>query len=340
MFYLSIRKKNEKVIDLNLSELYFVTIMKKEKNNIQLCKCGCGEPVNQRKDGTFFDYVKYHHMRGENHPLYGIGHTKKSKEKMSKSRKGKKLSEEHKKKLSQAFSGENNPMYGKKHPEEIRKKISEATMGRGKGIPKSEEHKRKIGKGNKGKIISEEAREKMSKAHKGKTLSEEHKKNISKTLNELKPNLGKKLSEEHKKKLSESRKGKYCGKDNPNYGNHLSEESKLSISKKHKKRYGMDESHDNWNVLLNSIYPEFRRCYEYLTWRNDVFVKDNYICQKCGKRNGNKHAHHIKPFSLILIENNIKTLEDAIKCKELWDIGNGITLCPKCHKEEHKKKDS
>jgi group I intron endonuclease len=58
-------------------------------------------------------------------------------------------------------------------------------------LPKTEEHKRKIGEGNKGKVRSEEARKKNSEAHKnqipwnkGKTniYSEETKRKISDTL--------------------------------------------------------------------------------------------------------------------------------------------------------------
>ena len=30
-------------------------------------------------------------------------------------------------------------------------------------------------------------------------------------------------------------------------------------------------------------------------------------------------------------DNNIKTLEEAIRCPELWDINNGRTLCNTCH---------
>jgi hypothetical protein len=37
-------------------------------------------------------------------------------------------------------------------------------------------------------------------------------------------------------------------------------------------------------------------------------------------------------FSEILKEYNVKTLDDAHKCKELWDINNGRTLCINCHK--------
>lgn len=35
----------------------------------------------------------------------------------------------------------------------------------------------------------------------------------------------------------------------------------------------------------------------------------------------------------IIRENNIMTLTDAVKCEELWNINNGITLCKECHKK-------
>ena len=52
-----------------------------------------------------------------------------SREHKSLHQKGKKLSEEIKKKLSEAKEGEHHPMYGKKHSEEARKKIGETMKG-------------------------------------------------------------------------------------------------------------------------------------------------------------------------------------------------------------------
>ena len=103
--------------------------------------------------------------------------------------KGRKLSDETRKKMSQASKGENNPMYGK----------------RGKDSPwygkhLSEEHKQKIAQASKGRQHTEETRKKLSRAHKGKTLSDETRKKMSQA------SKGKKHTEETRKKLSQSKK--------------------------------------------------------------------------------------------------------------------------------------
>ena len=85
-------------------------------------------------------------------------------EHMSLHRIGKDISEETKKKMSEARKGEKHPMYGKHRSEETKKKMSEAN----KGKHFSEEHKKKISEAQKGKHRSEESKKKMSEAQKGK----------------------------------------------------------------------------------------------------------------------------------------------------------------------------
>lgn len=96
-------------------------------------------------------------------------------------RRGKKLSEEHRKKLSEVNKGESNPNYGK-HLETF------------KGKHHSEETKKKMSENN-------------ARYWAGKTLSEETKKKMSEAMKGI--HKGKHLSEEHRKKLSEANKGKH-----------------------------------------------------------------------------------------------------------------------------------
>jgi len=76
---------------------------------------------------------------------------------------------------------------------------------------------------------------------------------------------------------------------------------------------------------------------KYNNWRIQIFIRDEYTCQKCGDLGGKLQAHHIKPFATILKENKIITLDSAIQCAELWNLDNGITLCKKCHKQYRRK---
>lgn len=64
-----------------------------------------------------------------------------------------------------------------------------------------------------------------------------------------------------------------------------------------------------------------RSTHEYIEWRKNVFLKSNYICQKCGKHTNNLNAHHI---------NNWK---DYPKLR--YDVENGVCLCADCHCSFH-----
>ena len=141
--------------------------------------------------------------------------------------KGKKLSEEHKAKLSAANKG-------RFVSEETRAKLSACQKGK-PGRPQTEETKAKIsiaGKGRKRIPFSEEHKAKLSAANKGKKLSEEHKAKLSASRKGRIPwNKGKggnQHTEEHKAKISASLKGRAATKGNT--GNHHSEETKAKIS--------------------------------------------------------------------------------------------------------------
>lgn len=89
------------------------------------------------------------------------------------------------------------------------------------------------------------------------------------------------------------------------------------------------------NTLL---HRQLRNVVEYRQWRSDIFTRDNFTCQSCAKRGGDIHAHHIKEFWKIIEENNLRDLKESLSCAELWNLNNGVTLCPPCHKLAHKIK--
>jgi len=94
----------------------------------------------------------------------------------------------------------------------------------------------------------------------------------------------------------------------------------------------------SWKGGITPLKKIIRKSPEYLSWKLEVFKKYDNTCQICkfvSHRRIKLHAHHIKYFSCILEENNIKCVEDAKACPELWDVSNGIILCESCHIKVH-----
>jgi len=171
-------------------------------------------------------------VAGVNNPMFGKKQTENTKELISNKRghnkrydatdkhrkitsethKGKIVSDETRKKLSEAkigkYLGENGSFYGRKHSDDTKKKISEKNTGR----KMSQETKDKLSEIGKNKTLSEETRQKISNSKIGikRTFSEEWRKNISKA------NKGRIVSEETRKKLNKPRNSPksicpYCG---------------------------------------------------------------------------------------------------------------------------------
>lgn len=157
-------------------------------------------------------------------------------------------------------------------------------------------------------------------------LSEEHKRKISESRLKRKKKYGYLNLFESRKKMSEAKK-----KNPVKYwlGKKLSIETRIKMSEKAKLR--IKEKSPSWKGGITPLVNQIRHCFKYRQWRSDVFTRDDFTCQKCGKRGGDLEAHHLKEFNLILKANNIKTLEEALVREELWNINNGRTLCLKCH---------
>jgi len=184
--------------------------------------------------------------------------------------------------------------YGKETAQRLKEKFSKIAKERdsAKSLRK---HIEKNGAWNKGLTKEDERVKKYCRA--GFTLTKKTREKMSKSLQgRVSPNKGKMMSREQRIKISLTKTG---------------EKEFVCFKNKLSKR-----------IRLNG---------KYLEWRSNVFNRDNYTCQNCGKRGGYLEPHHIIPFSKLLFSLKITNLSKAIKCKPLWDIGNGITYCRPCH---------
>lgn len=105
-------------------------------------------------------------------------------------------------------------------------------------------------------------------------------------------------------------------------------------SKECQKHYHKGKGHPAWILdrgKLKSRNKSIRSSNEMTSWRDEVFMRDDFTCKLCGAKNvdGQRvvlNAHHI-----------IRFAEDEHK---RFDSNNGITLCEKCHKKTYGKEES
>jgi len=125
--------------------------------------------------------------------------------------------------------------------------------------------------------------------------SPEHRKNISISL------TGRTLSLETCRKLSVIASARQ-----------LSEEQKSKIGDAQR-----GEKHWHWKGGVTGVIFSLRKTKEYRHWRDAVLKRDGHKCRKCGATERRLDAHHIFSFTEYP--------------ERRFDVGNGITLCVKCH---------
>jgi len=184
--------------------------------------------------------------------------------------------------------------------------------------PLSKSVKEKLSKslsGRKRPSFSKEWKKKMSDAHKGMK-----KPWVSKLMK------GKKLSKETKTKMSKTQTGMKRKPFTKKARDNMSEGGKgKKFSREHRRKISESHKGEMCNFWKGGITPKnlrIRTSIEYRLWRESVFARDNYTCQKTVIRGCKLHAHHIKNFA---------------QWPELrFAIDNGITFSKKAHNEFHR----
>jgi hypothetical protein len=282
---------------------------------------------------------------------------------------GEPRSEETKRKISEANKGHTAWNKGIPCTEEIKQRISKTLTGKpgtNKGKKVSEETKRKISEKLKGNVpwnkdkkgvYSEEMLKRLSDSHKGQKSWSKGKHGLWHHTDEAKKKLsefhkgnqyckGKKLTAETKMRISLAGKDRQFSSEHKRNisigktGGHRKPPSNITRIKMSMAQQKIDAS--CWRGFITPIRYRIEGSLQYSQWRQSVFLRDNFTCQDCKERGGHLHAHHKKPFSVLLKEAQeylpLLNLYDAsMMYSPLWDIFNGITLCKKCHKKKHLK---
>jgi hypothetical protein len=205
--------------------------------------------------------------------------------------------------------------------QQTREKMSQAS----KGVRKSEEHRKNMSLCKKGLKRGEESKTKQSNTR--KRLFEQGKLiqwNKGKKGVQIPWNRGKKMSEDSRKKMSRAK----IGKPSWSKGKTSLDDQRIVSGP----RSGM------WKGGVTKLNHKIRTHVKYLNWRQEVFERDRYTCQLCNSKGCYLEAHHKKPLRIIIKEHKIRTDAQIIKCEELWDINNGITLCMLCHAKIDKRR--
>ncbi|HEY6883745.1 MAG TPA: hypothetical protein VI278_06885, partial [Nitrososphaeraceae archaeon] len=90
-----------------------------------------------------------------------------------------------------------------------------------------------------------------------------------------------------------------------------------------------EDQHDT-ELSISLLKLKIRNTTEYLNWRIAILKRDKFKCRMCtASIKDNKglrlEVHHAKSFNDICKENNITTIKQALTCKEIWSLDNGIS---------------
>jgi len=184
-----------------------------------------------------------------------------------------------------------------------------------------------------------------AKSLRGKKLSEKAYKLLRKKNIGNKYTLGRIRPDSEKMNISENLMGNQNG-----LGYKATDEEKRKRSewcKKMNLRPPVQRGSDNvnWKGGITPIHIKIRASLRYAEWRQSIFIRDYFTCQKCGDdTGGNLEAHHHeKSFSEFLeeVRHNLPLIplfDAAMMYDPMWKTNVGVTVCEKCHDDLRGKK--
>ena len=113
-----------------------------------------------------------------------------------------------------------------------------------------------------------------------------------------------------------------CGKEYISNGRTIEDGSGMCLSCSRK-----GERNPSWDSAITDEERKKRRKWECSNeikeWRDSVFKRENYTCEKCGVRGDRMNAHHKNGYKWCVAQRT--------------NVDNGACLCERCHKKFHSK---
>lgn len=130
---------------------------------------------------------------------------------------------------------------------------------------------------------------------------------------------GRQHTERSKRLVSKARVGQHAGSKNPIFGKPRPEDVRRKISETRvQKGIAKGQRNPNWRHGNTKPRKAEMSTTRYKAWRQQVLVRDDYMCVLCGQRGCALNADHIKPWAYF---------------PDLrYDVTNGRTLCVPCHR--------
>lgn len=162
-----------------------------------------------------------------------------------------------------------------------------------------------------------------------------HKSSIAKRVAKMKGRKRPPFSDEWRRRIGEAGRGRVWTPEQLARLKEAQDKYRYTPEYRQKQRLAhLGEKSANWKGGITPLRIIIRESKAYIHWRAAIYQRDNYTCQLCGRYSGQMHVdHYPKTFASILHEYQIKSLLEAINCKELWDTNNGRVLCVDCHKK-------
>ena len=164
---------------LNDREIHWIKLLDTLNNGLNLNEGGKAPVWSEESKRRFSETHPCRGKFGKNHPAFGHRHTEETKKRLSDTGRGRKRSQESIRKSTEKITGNKNVWYGKSFTVEHRQKMSAAHKGKKRSVAEMKNCLEAAHIANRGRVQTDEEKRKRSESLQGIPKTEEHRRKLS-----------------------------------------------------------------------------------------------------------------------------------------------------------------